>query len=75
MCLPNHGFLFVFDPFPAVLSFEHMKSGDANLQIGELKNAIQENGAPGPTARISKLSRSVSSGERKSLAILKALMT
>src|SRR6266436_5561296 len=57
-------------------SFEYLKSGNANLQIGGLKDAIQENGVPRLTTKdLKTLQESTFYGkEKKSLAYVIAIM-
>jgi type I restriction enzyme M protein len=57
-------------------SFEYMKSGNANLQIGGLKNAIRENGVPGLTTKDLKTlqERTFYGKEKKSLAYVIGIM-
>jgi type I restriction enzyme M protein len=57
-------------------SFEYLKSGNANLQIGGLKNAIRENGVPGLTTKdLETLQKRAFYGkEKKSLAYVIAIM-
>jgi type I restriction-modification system DNA methylase subunit len=52
-------------------SFEYMKSGNANLQIGDLKNAIRENGVPRLTTKDLETlqERTFYGKEKKSLVI------
>ena len=53
-----------------------MKSGNANLPIGGLKNAIQENGVPGLATRdLETLQKCTSTGmEKKPIAFLSEIM-
>jgi len=57
-------------------SFEYLKSGNANLQIGGLKDAIQENGVPRLTTKDLKTlqERTFYGKEKKSLAYVIAIM-
>jgi type I restriction enzyme M protein len=57
-------------------SFEYLKPGNANLQIGGLKNAIRENGVPGLTTKdLETLQKRTFYGkEKKSLAYVIAIM-
>jgi hypothetical protein len=77
MCHPCRGFLIILDPFsPPLSSLEYLKSGNANLQIGGLYGAIQENGVPGLTTMELQtiLKRTRTWKEERSLAYVIAIM-
>ena len=62
--------------FPPLSSLEYLKSGNANLQIGGLYGAIQENGVPGRTTMELQtiLKRTRTWKEERSLAYVIAIM-